>query len=229
MTHAHEYQEVIRGHLEKVKNTHPTPAFKALQHWQAQRLLKTHMTLYEQPRFRPAMNFFKDELYSAEHFHRRNDQLIRALPLMCKTMPASILDIIVSAAELHSLSLELDALLLHFLPQDIDVENLPMSTWITAYRRSSNPLDRKRQLDLIELLGNELKTAVTKPMIRPLLNWATVPARMAGYEDIHRFVCHGYDAFAQLRNPDDFLHPVISLERQLSAEWFSIASESAGY
>ncbi|EAR08561.1 FFLEELY motif protein [Reinekea blandensis] len=224
MTHAHEYHNLILSHLEKVKRTRPTPEFKALQAWQANRLLNTHMALYEQPRFRPAMDFFKDELYSAEHFHRRNDQLIRALPLMCRTMPASVLDVVVSAAELHGLSLELDALLLHYLGNEPNLNELSLKSWVAAYRACQNPVDRARQLDLIELLGTELKTIVRKPMIRSLLSWATVPARLAGYDDIHQFVCRGYDAFDQLDNPDDFLIPVLTVERQLSDEWFSAST-----
>lgn len=221
MKHAHEYQQIILHHLEKVKANRTDDRFHDLQAWQSERLLNTHIDLYRKPTFQPAMNFFKDELYNAEHFHRRNDQIIRALPLMCRTMPASILDIVSSAAELHSLSLDLDSLLLHFLPLDREIQNLTLTEWCQAYRACDNRMERDRQLDLIELLGNELKHAVKKPMIRPLLNWATVPARMAGYQDIHQFVCHGYDAFAQLDNPDDFLQPVIQRERQLSEQWFS--------
>jgi len=57
-----EYQKNILFYLEKVNNIQITERFKALQQWQAQRLLNTHLSLYEQPRFQPAMNFFKDEL-----------------------------------------------------------------------------------------------------------------------------------------------------------------------
>lgn len=220
MNQAHEYQKTILFHLEKVKNSRPSGRFRALQNWQANRLLNTHQELYRQAQFQPAMDFFKDELYSAEHFHRRNDQIIRALPLMCKTMPDTLLEIVASAAELHSLSLELDALLLHYLPTDLNINDLTLPIWVEAYNRCDNQTDRERQLDLIELLGNELKRAVRKPMIRPLLNWAKMPARLAGYQDIHQFVCNGYEAFAYLDNPDDFLIPVLQTERSLSKEWF---------
>lgn len=226
MRHLQEYEQKILLHLEKVNATAQTPSFKSLQNWQANRLLQTHSELYAQTRFRPAMDFFKDELYSAEHFHKRNRQIIRALPLMCSTMPDSVLEIVANAAELHSLSLEMDSLLLHYLPVDLDFSTLSMDLWVEAYRRSENPEDRARQIDLIESLGNELKRVVKKPMIKSLLNWARIPARVAGYQDIHHFVLSGYVAFEHLESPDDFLIPVIQRERELSAKWFAGVVES---
>lgn len=220
MRHLQEYEQKILLHLEKVNATAQSLPFKALQAWQANRLLQTHSELYSQARFRPAMDFFKDELYSAEHFHRRNRQIIRALPLMCSTLPDSVLEIVANAAELHSLSLEMDTLLLHFLPTDVNFNTLSMEAWVEAYRRSDNPEDRARQIDLIESLGNELKRVVKKPMIKSLLNWARIPARVAGYQDIHHFVLSGFVAFEHLESPDDFLIPVIQRERELSAKWF---------
>jgi len=220
MRHSQKYQQKILFHLEKVNNVAQTVAFKQLQQWQSHRLLATHETLYQQARFRPAMDFFKDELYCAEHFHRRNRQLIHAVPLMCNTMPESVLEIVASAAELHSLSLELDTTLLSHIPSTEDINNLTMTQWINAYRLSNNSQQRARQLDLIELLGNELAKAVTKPMVRSLLTWARLPAKLAGFEDIHHFVCTGFHAFEHLENPDDFLVPVLTTERALSREWF---------
>jgi hypothetical protein len=220
MRHLQEYEQKILLHLEKVNATAQSLPFKALQAWQANRLLQTHSELYSQVRFRPAMDFFKDELYSAEHFHRRNRQIIRALPLMCSTLPDSVLEIVANAAELHSLSLEMDTLLLHFLPTDVNFNTLSMEAWVEAYRRSDNPEDRARQIDIIESLGNELKRVVKKPMIKSLLNWARIPARVAGYQDIHHFVLSGFVAFEHLESPDDFLIPVIQRERELSAKWF---------
>ena len=136
-------------------------------------------------------------------------------------MPESVLEIVQSAAELHSLSLELDTLLLHYLPTDVDITQLTMPQWINAYRSSQNPEQRARQIDLIEILGKELAKTVKKPMVRSLLSWARIPAKVAGYQDIHQFVGAGFHAFENLQNADDFLVPVIRTERELSKVWFT--------
>jgi len=219
MLHAQEYEKNILLHLEKVNTVNQTPRFKELQKWQSDRLLNTHMNLYQQDRFKPAITFFKDELYCAEHFQQRNQQIIKALPLMCKTMPESLLIIIEKAAQLHSLSLELDTLLLHYIPNKQNINHLNMEQWISAYKRSSAPIDRSNQIDLIEFLGNELARVVNKPMVGSLLSMSRIPAKLAGYQDIHTFVNNGFHAFAHLEKPQEFLVPVISTERALSKTW----------
>jgi hypothetical protein len=221
MSRAQEYEEKIRFHLAEVNSVQPTNAFRDLQKWQAQRLKNTHIELYRQSRFRPAMDFFKDDLYSAEHFQQRNNDIIKALPIMCSTMPESVLAIVEQAAKLHALSLELDILMLHFLGPDPDFTNLTMEQWVHAYRKSDNQRERDLQLDLIEQLGNELARVVKKPIIGSLLRWAKLPARLAGYQSIHQFVCSGFYAFEHLENAQDFLVPVITTERELSKTWFS--------
>lgn len=220
MNRSQELSSRILFNLEKVNGVKTTTEFKSLQHWQAQRLLETHRDLYEQDRFKPAMNFFKNDLYSSDHFLKRNRQLIRALPLMTKTLPESVLEIVADAAELHRLSLEMDALLLHHLLVRHRLDTLTLAAWVEAYRLSDNKSDRVRQIELIESLGNELQRAVKIPMVKSLLAWAKIPARMAGYQDIHEFICTGFAAFEQLEHPDDFLIPIIEKERQLMELWF---------
>lgn len=224
MKHAHEYEINIRFYLEKINTAQLSEKFSALQLWQSQRLLNTHLFLYEDPRFQPAMNFFKDELYNAEHFIKRNEQINRALPMMCRTMPNSILNVIEKAAHLHGLSFELDHLLLHYLPVDQDIKQLTLDDWIEAYKRSGGREQRVLQIDLIEELGNELARVVKKPMIHKLLKWAKLPAKFAGYEDIHEFACIGFDAFSTLDDAQEFLQPVVTTERRLLKEWFGDAS-----
>jgi hypothetical protein len=136
-------------------------------------------------------------------------------------MPESVLDIVDQAAQLHVLSLELDLMLMHFLGSDQDFLNLTLEQWVTAYRLSNNQADRDLQLDLIENLGNNLAVLVQKPMIGSLLNWAKLPARIAGYQSIHQFVCSGFNAFEHLEDAQAFLVPVITTERQLSEDWFA--------
>ena len=90
MSRAQKFEEKIRLHLEKVNAVQPSKRFYQLQTWQADRLMASHTALYQIPQFQPAMNFFKNELYSSEHFAERNRQLIRALPMMCRALPESV-------------------------------------------------------------------------------------------------------------------------------------------
>lgn len=219
MSSAQKFEEIIKFHLEKVNSVKPTQSYYDLQNWQAKRLMATHDSLYQEARFRPAMEFFTNDLYCSKTFIDRNRQLLRALPMMSRVLPDSVLFIVAEAAELHSLTLEMDALLIHHLPTQTEISLLTLPEWVNAYQQSNNQQDRNRQIELIESLGQSLKGIVKKPMIRALLNWATVPAKVAGFEEIHSFICKGFYAFSELENPDDFLIPVVEKERELSSRW----------
>lgn len=216
-----QFETDIRHHLEAINKLEIDERFKKLQGWQSNRLFRTHENLYQERRFQPAMEFFMEELYGCEHFVARNQQLIRALHLMCRTMPATILQIVEDAAYLQHLSLKLDADLLANLPEGSDIENLSLTEWTAAYSACANRKERADQLDLIEKIGNELASIVHLPFIDFLLTWSAKPAKLAGYGDIHQFVTKGFGAFRDLNHPQEFLQPVISTERNLSCEWFS--------
>ncbi|TCS41987.1 FFLEELY motif protein [Reinekea marinisedimentorum] len=222
-----QFEKAIHNHLSDIQNIRITPTFRQLQRWQSERLFDTHRELYQQPKFQPAMRFFSEELYGTEHFMQRNNELIKALPLMCRTMPAQILRIVENAALLQRVSLQLDAQLLTHLPAGISIEHLTLQQWVQAYAQCDNRPQRQQQLDLIESIGNDLAAIIHIPMITALLNWAEKPAKLAGYGEIHHFVITGFRAFKRLKNPQDFLQPVISKERQLSGQWFAQASSSS--
>ena len=217
---AEQYQLRIRKHLEQAQNLYMPANYVQLQQWQSARLLQTHQALYQVAHFRPAMDFFKDELYGSTQFYQRNSQLLNALPLMCSTLPISMLRIVDMAAELQALSLTLDLGLLAQLGKDYPLATLTLADWVQAYRNCANPNERDQQIALIADIGNGLASLVNRPMIGHLLKWAKVPATIAGYGNIHQFVCRGFLAFQALRTPDAFLTPVIGSERILSNRWF---------
>jgi hypothetical protein len=220
MSHAQHYESKIRHLLTHVQEVRLPDNYPLLQVWQSNRLMQTHQVMYQVKRFRPAIHFFRDDLYGAQHFRERNQQLMNALPIMCNTLPESMLKVVEMAAELHVISLELDSLLLHFLPVDCELEKLTLSQWVGAYQRCDNPEQRARQIELIENIGESLNTIVDKPLIGRLLKWAAMPATIAGYGKIHQFVCDGFFAFKALETPNEFLTPVIKTERALSERWF---------
>jgi hypothetical protein len=59
-----------------------TDAIRKLQTWQTNRLLVTHDDLWNSERFKPAMQFFVDELYGPRDFSQRDVEMARAVPTM---------------------------------------------------------------------------------------------------------------------------------------------------
>jgi hypothetical protein len=146
--------------------------------------------------------------------------IMRALPIMCRTMPDKVLDIVVQAARLQILSLELDSILLHFLASKSDIESLTLEQWVKAYSMCNNRAERTIQIDIIEKLGLALSQLVKKPYINTLLSVSKFPAKLAGYHTLHTFVCEGFNAFTYMEQPNEFVESIVSTERNLSNQWF---------
>jgi hypothetical protein len=81
---------------------------KAVQTWQCKRLLASHQEMYQQERFKPAVEFFINELYGPNDFSQRDQDIARIVPKMSKFLPEKALQSLASALHLNTLSFELD-------------------------------------------------------------------------------------------------------------------------
>ena len=91
-----------------------------LQKWQSQRLLKSHADLRASPRYRSAVEFFFNELYSGGDPHARDRDLQRVHHAMEKLLPREALRALMLAIELEIISQELDAEVVRGLPAGPD-------------------------------------------------------------------------------------------------------------
>lgn len=133
-----------------------TETIRQLQTWQTKRLLITHNDLWQSKRFRPAMQFFVDELYGPRDYSQRDIELARVVPKMAKILPDKGLVSLQSALRLNCLSLELDIALV----QELGSEEVNRSNYFTCYRRCDNQPKREEQIQLLENLGLDLEQVV---------------------------------------------------------------------
>ena len=173
--------------------------FHLLRRWQAARLTRTHADLLNSPRYQPAARFFLDELYGDRDFHQREADLARIAPMMTRILPDAVLHTAGLALELNALSSELDAemartLVINFRFQD----DLDEATYAAAYRQCGRYEQRRRQIELVERLGQDLPKIVRKPLIQTALKMAKTPARLAGVGELHHFLEAGFLAFRHL-------------------------------
>ena len=54
---------------------------QSLRQWQSQRLQQTYSDLHATQRYRPAVDFFVNDLYGSPDLSRRDDQLLRVYPV----------------------------------------------------------------------------------------------------------------------------------------------------
>ncbi len=188
-----------------------TQSIRQLQTWQTKRLLITHDDLWQAKRFKPAMQFFVDELYGPKDFSQRDRELARVVPKMSKLLPESALLSLEAALRLNCLSLELDITLI----QQLAGEKINRESYFHCYRQSDNKPKREEQIQLLENLGLDLAKVVKISGISTVLLLSRKPAKVAGVESLHGFLEKGFKAFKKLGEVNDFIDPIISRERQL--------------
>jgi hypothetical protein len=79
---------------------------QSLRQWQSQRLQQTYSDLHATQRYRPAVDFFVNDLYGSPDLSRRDDQLLRVYPVIERMLPAPTLATVERALQLEVMSQE---------------------------------------------------------------------------------------------------------------------------
>lgn len=210
-------QQIIR-HLHGVRTLQEVaekagliPTIRTVQAWQCKRLLVSHQGMYQQKRFRPAVEFFINELYGPNDFSQRDQDIARIVPKMSKFLPEKALCSLASALHLNTLSFELD---FDLAKQLVDTE-INRDSYAKAYINCDNLANRQQQIDYIRTLGNDLADVVKMKGIASLLFISRKPAKMAGVLALHEFLEKGFKSFKNLGNVEDFIIPVVNKESEI--------------
>ena len=192
-----------------------SPASRArlaeLQKWQSQRLLKSHADLRASPRYRAAVEFFFNELYSGGDPRARDRDLQRVHHVMERLLPGEALRALMLAIELEIISQELDADVVSGLPAG----PITVASYAEGYRSAGRRPDRERQIELLGLIGGYLDHVVHKPIVRALVRLARGPAHAAGFGSLQEFLERGLDAFEAMHGAGEFLSTI--RDRELRA------------
>lgn len=184
---------------------------RQVQIWQCKRLLVSHQDMYQQKRFKPAVEFFINELYGPNDFSQRDQDVARIVPKMSKFLPEKALQSLASALHLNTLSFELDFELARKLA-DTEINR---DTYAKAYVSCDNLAKRQQQIDYIRTLGNDLADVVKMRGITSLLFISRKPAKIAGVLALHEFLEKGFKSFKNLGNVEDFIIPVVNRELEI--------------
>jgi hypothetical protein len=187
------------------------PSIRAVQAWQCKRLLVSHQEMYQQKRFKPAVEFFINELYGPNDFSQRDQDIARIVPKMSKFLPEKALQSLASALHLNTLSFELD----FDLAKQLVGVDISRDSYAKAYVNCDNLSTRQQQIDYIRTLGNDLADVVKMKGISSLLFISRKPAKMAGVLALHEFLDKGFKSFKNLGNVEDFITPVVNKEHEI--------------
>lgn len=188
-----------------------TPAQEALSHWQTTRLANTYADFAAEPRFRPAIGFFLEDLYGTKDFAQRDADIERVYPIMVRVLSENAMHSLSLAVELHALTQQLDSRMLQVLHDELDTPlgepgvALDKETYAEAYRRCGNTDARRRQIDLVVECGAMLGEVVHHPVIYVTARLARRPAKAAGFGELQDFIERGLSAFRRMKDATPFL------------------------
>ena len=213
----------LQRHLEALKALRIAPGvprerLAALKAWQASRLTATYADLVDEPRYAAATRFFLDDLYGPKDFTARDDAMIRILPTMSRLLPESAVETAALAIELEALTEALDQRLAKALPPRAAIDT---ETYARAYRESSTPAERRRQVALAIAVGRGLDALVKKPLVLRMLKLMRTPAKLAGLGDFQDFLERGFAAFASMGGARAFLETLEEREEELVRSYFA--------
>jgi hypothetical protein len=188
-----------------------------LKAFQSARLRATYEDIATQPRYRTATSFFLDDLYGPKDFSGRDAAMMRIVPVMSRVLPDSAVETAALAIELEALSESLDQRLAAALPAG----PLDGQAYAAAYRKTSTPVERERQVELIEAVGHRLDALVKKPLVYRTLKLMRKPAHLAGLTDLQDFLERGFASFRDMDGADAFLALIGEREREILSGLFS--------
>ncbi len=193
-----------------------------VRRWQAERLHRSFARFLDDPRRRPAAEFFLRDVYGDRDFTRRDADIARVLPMMQRLLPKTLLGTVADAIELgaltHALDLRMAETLQAIAPSR---RKLDEALYADAYRKVGLRRLRERQIALIGLVGGGFGRALKMPGVSALLAFSRGPARLAGLSELQGFLESGYHAFETLGHPDAFVAEIERDERKAAKRLFA--------
>ncbi len=200
---------------ERSRDAEKNARLHRITEWQGRRLARTHADLLESPRYRPAVRFFLDDLYAPRDYSRRDRDLMKISPLLARALPESALHTMGLALEMNVLTEEVDAAMDRALIELEAVNPLTEEIYARAYRRCDDAARRRRQIELIREVGQDLDQVVQRPWVEKGLRMARRPARMSGLEALHELLVRGFYAFRGMNGAGEFLDAICGREMMI--------------
>jgi hypothetical protein len=206
--------------LRQIANDTPglTQAVSEIKAFQSQRFMGAYADLLKTPQFKPATQFFLEELYSEKDYSQRDAQFSRIAGTLERMFPKQVVQTAVALAQLHCLTEDLDlAMAQSWLnSQSTAGKTDDIDRYIAAWHKVGRHADRDAQIAGALTVGQELVTLTRTSGLRMALKMMRKPAQLAGMADLQRFLETGFDTFAGMgAGAEHFLQTVKTRESAL--------------
>jgi hypothetical protein len=204
------------GHHRSVAPKELRPEIALLRSFQSERLATTHTDLLNSPRYRPAAQFFLNDVYAPRDFSQRDADLQRFYDGVSKVLPEKAVSILADVVELSTLTDGLDSRLADVLVRDLGMsEGVTLEQYAEAYRICDNYDERLHQIQLIDHIGRGIDRLVQIPFIGLSLRLAHAPAVLAGWSELQGYLERGFTAFKHMKGADGFLGAITRREKDI--------------
>lgn len=196
----------------------------SLTQWQSQRLRDTHADLYQSPNYQKGIDFLFSDLYAAQDFNDRDQDLERIAPKLVKLLPDKIIATVAQLIELNLLTQRLDLKLAKALFDNAAETQITDTSYCAAYRVCDNHAERRQQLQLISKVGELLDRYAHSRTIQFSLRITETPAEMAGLSALHNFISRGFRSFHDMENIPYLMQTLMTREAQILDNIFNLST-----
>ncbi len=197
------------GPREIVENRELSPETVLLRAFQCQRLATTYADLLTVPRYRPATEFFLNDVYAPRDFSQRDADMLRFYQGVRKVLPERAVSILADVVTLSDLTNELDDQLCRALFEVVGVTDaITPQQYAEGYRICDNYAERAHQIEMISRIGLGIDRLVRIPFVGVSLRLAHGPAVLTGWEDLQRFLERGFSAFKHMKGAAEFMEMI---------------------
>ncbi len=220
-----DLERIIQSHIRRNDNPELKQHIRIVSEWQSQRIGQTYDDVAAQDRYDLALAYFKDDMYGAKDYSKRDADVKKVYPIVERIMPNRLFYILVFIMELNALSMELDEAQAIELVKMGVIGNITPDNYAEAYRNSARRDDRKKQIDLVLEVGSELDKLMGKNYLGGFLKISHKPAHALGLGELHEFLERGYTAFMKMKGAKEFIK-VIRTREDILLENIYTAKES---
>ena len=189
---------------------------QAIKAYQQQRFAHTYADMLASKRYRPASQFFLDELYGPGDFHVRDQQFARVVPTLTRIFPNDIVRTVAMLAQLHALSERLDSM----MGEALSREPVTALAYAQAWQATGHRSDRNEQIALTVRVAGSLDVFTQRRWIRGSLRLMRSAAQAAGLGKLQAFLEAGFDAFKAMDGATAFIAAIEEREQLLAAALF---------
>lgn len=220
-----DLKRIIESHIRRNENPELKEHIRIVSEWQSNRIGETYDDVAALSRYDLALSYFKDDMYGAKDYSKRDADVKKVYPVVERIMPNRLFYILVFIMELNALSMELDEAQAIALREMGKIDNFNADDYAEAYRTSASREDRQKQIDLVLTVGEELDKLAGKNYLGGVLKLSHKPAHGLGLGELHEFLERGYKAFMKMKGATAFIKVIRQREEAILDKIFTKQTE----